>query len=255
MAERDFPDHFSVGAEAYARHRPRYPAALFARLAELAPGRERCWDCATGNGQAAHALAEHFSSVIATDPSAEQLSQAPAHPRIDFRCERAEASSLAPASVDLITVAAALHWLDHPAFFREVRRVARPGAVLAAWSYAAELRCSPAVDAVIERYAMEVLAPYWATQFRHVRTAYRELDFPFPAIDIEDFAIELEWSIDQVLGWLRTFSAANAYRSENGGEATAEIDAELRAAWAVDADVAAPRAIRLPLYFRVGRVG
>ena len=69
-------DHFSGHAACYQQFRPKYPDALFAYLASLCPGHGLAWDCATGNGQAAVALARYFSDVIATDLSAEQIEQA-----------------------------------------------------------------------------------------------------------------------------------------------------------------------------------
>ena len=49
---------------------------LFTYLASLCPAHDLAWDCATGNGQAAVALAPHFEQVIATDASAQQIDQA-----------------------------------------------------------------------------------------------------------------------------------------------------------------------------------
>jgi len=77
-----FRDRFAAAAPAYAAFRPRYPAALFAALADQAPGHHVAWDCATGSGQAAIGLAEHFAQVVATDASAAQLAAALAHPRV-----------------------------------------------------------------------------------------------------------------------------------------------------------------------------
>jgi methylase of polypeptide subunit release factors len=71
-----FKDHFSRHAADYAKFRPRYPNELFAYLASISPSHERAWDCATGNGQAAGALAAKFHSVIATDGSAKQIENA-----------------------------------------------------------------------------------------------------------------------------------------------------------------------------------
>src|SRR5439155_190677 len=90
------------------------------------------WDCATGSGQAAIGLAEQFEQVEATDASAAQLAAALAHPRVRYRQAPADASGLAPHSVELVTVAQALHWLDRPAFYAEARRVAAPPGPLAA---------------------------------------------------------------------------------------------------------------------------
>ena len=100
-----FKDHFSGHASGYARFRPRYPAQLFRHLASLAPGHRRAWDCATGNGQAAVALAMHFERVIATDASAQQIENAVAHERVEYRVAPAESSGLDARSIDAVTVA------------------------------------------------------------------------------------------------------------------------------------------------------
>ena len=62
-----FKDHFSEHAADYAKFRPNYPAELFDHLASLPRARALAWDCATGNGQAALGLAQHFEKVVGTD--------------------------------------------------------------------------------------------------------------------------------------------------------------------------------------------
>src|SRR5688500_8140233 len=128
-AEEDggFRDHFSGAASQYAAFRPLYPPALFETLAGHVALRRKAWDCATGNGQAARGLARHFDHVIATDASGEQLAMAPAHAGVSYARARAEEPPLRSRSLDLITVAQALHWFDRPAFFAEARRVLVPG--------------------------------------------------------------------------------------------------------------------------------
>ncbi len=113
-----FKDHFSAHSVEYARFRPRYPDELFRYLGVVAPARQSAWDCATGSGQAAVALATHFDRVVATDASAQQIESAEQHERVEYHVAPAEKSGLAPESVDLVTVAQALHWFDIPAFLR-----------------------------------------------------------------------------------------------------------------------------------------
>src|SRR6266702_7754990 len=105
-----FQDHFSAQAAEYARRRPGYPQALFEYLATLPETQELAWDCATGNGQAAVGLAPYFTRVIATDASDGQLRNAFLHPRVIYRQASAEDSGLESGSIDLVTVAQAVHW-------------------------------------------------------------------------------------------------------------------------------------------------
>src|SRR5205809_3213153 len=105
-----FKDHFSQQAIDYARFRPQYPRELFQHIASLAPNDQLALDCATGNGQAAVALAEFFEKVIALDASEEQIASAQPQPNVEFRVAPAEATGLPAHSCDAVTVAQALHW-------------------------------------------------------------------------------------------------------------------------------------------------
>src|SRR6185436_6604155 len=126
---------FSRWAKLYAQARPTYPPALFEYLAGLGERHDVAWDCATGNGQAAHGLADHFGRVVASDWSFDQIRETVRHPRIAYRVATAERPALPDASLDLVTVAAAIHWFDLEAFYRELTHVLRGGGVAAAWSY------------------------------------------------------------------------------------------------------------------------
>lgn len=246
-----FTDHYGAIASEYASFRPRYPASLFAMVAREAPSRGRCWDCATGSGQAAVGLADHFDEVFATDASAEQIAHAVPRPGVTYRCEPAEATSLPDRSVDAVTVAAALHWLDRPAFFAEVRRVCRPGAVLAAWTYTTRIDIGPAVDAILVRYVEDVLGPFWPPEFSAAWNGYRDVAFPFAERTTPQAAIEERWDLGRLLAYLETWSAARRYREAHGLPATHTIRDELAAAWG---DPERARAVRLPVTIRMGTV-
>src|ERR1043165_2722415 len=112
-----FHDHFSDVAKRYADFRPLYPVALFDYLATLVPRNSLVWDCACGNGQATHNLAERFDKVVGTDASREQIASAKPRPNIEFRVAPAEESGLVNESVGLITVAQAIHWFDFERFY------------------------------------------------------------------------------------------------------------------------------------------
>jgi len=246
-----FPDHFSGHAEDYARFRPTYPAALYAFLAGAVEARGLAWDCATGSGQAAVGLAAYFARVIATDASGPQIAHATIHPRVEYRVAEATASGLPAVSVDLVAVAQALHWFDTPAFYAEVRRVARPGAVCAAWGYGL-MRVTPAVDAVVEHFYRDVVGPYWPPERAHLDAGYRTLAFPFPEFPAPSLAMEATWPLADLLGYLATWSAAKRYAKTVGADPIERVGADLTRAWG---PAHAPRAIAWPLYLRVGRVG
>ena len=242
-----FKDHFSAQAAGYARHRPHYPADLFAFLAGLG-GRRLAWDCATGNGQAALALAAHFDRIVATDASAAQIDAALPHPRVRYHVATAEQSGLEADSADLVAVGQALHWFDTAAFFVEASRVLVAGGCVAAWCY--EL-CSvtPQCDAVVERLYTDITGPFWPPERRLIETRYAGIDFPGTAVATPAFEMRARWRAGDMLGYLRTWSASQRYQRRHGEDPVALIEDELRAAWGPDA-----RTVRWPLTVRVSRL-
>jgi ubiquinone/menaquinone biosynthesis C-methylase UbiE len=244
-----FEDHFSSHARQYALHRPRYPHEIYAYLASIAPGHSLAWDCGTGSGQAAVGLASHFEKVYATDASAEQISQAQPHEKVEYRVEPAEHVSLTDASTDLVTVAVALHWFDFDEFYREVKRVLKPNGILAAWTYSFP-DISSEVNLLIRHYYYEVVGGYWPERIHYLEKQYRTLPFPFQEMVAPAFIMQANWDLHQFAGFLDSWSATQRYKAQKGHHPVEMIWDQLRAAWG---DANAKRLIRWQLHFRVGR--
>lgn len=246
----NFKDHFSGHAALYAQARPHYPDALFDWIAQQAPSRACAWDVGCGNGQASVALAQRFERVIATDPSAQQIGNAQPHPRIDYRIESGERTSIANHGVDAITVAQALHWFDLPRFVEEVKRVGKPGALFAAWTYAG-CNVTPAVDAVIARLYDDMLGAYWPPERRLVDEGYASLALPFEPVRAPTFEMCMEWNAEQLLAYLSSWSAAQRYHAATGRNAIGEVADALRNAWG---DPQQTRPVHWKLGMRAGRL-
>jgi SAM-dependent methyltransferase len=225
-----FKDHFSLQSEAYRRFRPEYPAPLFEWLATQVPGRGLAIDVATGNGQAAVALATHFGKILATEPSAAQLAEAAAHPHVEYRREAAESISAATGSADLLVAAQAAHWFDWPRFVREAQRVLRPGGVLAFWTYGPCL-VTPALDRLVADFSRDVVGPYWPRERRHVEEGYRDLAVPLPALEAPAFEMRIRWNAAAMLGYLDTWSAVRRCRARSGRDPLDLLVRLLPAAW------------------------
>lgn len=245
-----FEDHFSKQAGVYAQFRPQYPGLLFDYLASISPDRSLAWDCGTGNGQAARELAGRFERVYATDASADQIAQAAPHERIEYRVERAEAVSLEPGSVDLVTVAMAVHWFDLQPFYQVVRRVAKPDGILAVWMYNL-LEVDPSIDRILQHYFEDVVDGYWPERFHFIKEGYRTLPFPFEELTPPDFELRLEWDLDHLIGFLDSWSATQRYLKERGQHPLELIWQDLSGAWG---EPSQRRPTRWPIYMRVGRV-
>ena len=248
MANRDL---FGDRAREYARVRPAYPEALFDHLETLVPARALAWDCGAGTGQASRSLARRFERAIATDSSRRQLAEAYlGGPHVHAVAAMAEAAPIRDRSVDLVVVSAALHWFDRPRFFAEVARVARPGAILAAWSYY-ETRVDPAVDAIVMHFANEVISPWWPPGMQLNRDAYRPLDVPFERLPWPEFAAEGAMRLDDLLVFMRTWSASQAWQRERGVDPVETVRERLAAAWG---DPERERPVRWPLHGVIARV-
>jgi SAM-dependent methyltransferase len=240
-----FKDLFSERPDQYARYRPTYPAVVFAWLAAQAPSAKLAVDVGTGNGQAAIALADQFDRVLGLDPSEAQLQNARAHPRVEYRRSRAEQLAADDACADALFVAQALHWFEHDAFFREVRRVLVPGGVLAVSCYELS-KITPDVDEVVMNLYEGHLGPYWEPERRLVETGYRAIEFPFPELSAPAFEMRATWTLEDLIGYLGTWSPLKRFRRERGFDPLEAILSDLRAAWgdAAEREVVWPFTVR-----------
>lgn len=247
-----FADHFSGQkfSTAYAAFRPEYPDALFDFLAREAPARDEAWDAGCGTGQATVGLARHFAHVTGTDPSATQIEAATPDPRVNYRVGPAERSGLDDASVDLVSVAQAVHWFDQPRFWAEARRVLRPRGLVAIWTYVL-FEISPEIDAVVRTFYSGVVGPYWPPERRQVDARYQSIDFPFAEFAAPSFTIERELTLDDVAGYVRTWSATRAFIKRHHQDPVQELVRDLSRAWGAPLAV---RRARWPVTMRVGRV-
>lgn len=250
MSASNFKDHFSNGSAAYAAHRPAYPMKLVDELAKICPGHQLALDCGCGTGQLSVLLTERFDKVVATDASSTQIENAQRHERVTYCTALAENSGLPDASVDLITVAQAAHWLDLDKFYAEVRRVARPNAAIALITYGL-LHIDNAVERIVQHFYFDVIAPYWPPERRLVEDGYRSLPFPFRESQLPQLAIEVDWNLDDLVGYVNTWSAVKAAEKAVGPNLVAQFAEELRSVWG---EPALRRHVTWPLASRVGHV-
>jgi SAM-dependent methyltransferase len=248
MSDLTFRDLFSEHASEYARFRPTYPPELFEQLAAECRSTHLAWDCATGNGQAAVPLANHFEQVIATDASEDQIAHAMTHSRVTYRVAPAESSALEAGSVDLICCAQAAHWLDLNRFYAEVRRVSAPGAVIALITYALP-QIEKDIDGFVQAFTNRIVGPFWPPERRHIDSAYATLEFPFPELELPRFTMEATWTADEFLAYAGTWSATRAYIRLMEFDPRDLIRPELVERWGSER-----RKIVWPLTIRAGRV-
>lgn len=246
-----FRDHFSRQAALYFTYRPSYPPELFEFLAGFAPARRLAWDCATGSGQAAVALADYFDRVVATDASPQQIIHAEPAANVSYAVAPAHASGLEARSVDLVTVAQALHWFDLDEFYAEVRRVLVNRGVIAVWGYGDPVMDTPELERIVHSFNRGTIESYWTAGRDILLDGYRRVDFPFREITTPCFRLEKSWTLAELAGYFRTWSATNRFIAANGFDPVTEVERELEAEWG---GAEKSRLITWPLYLRVGVV-
>ena len=246
---RKFKDHFSHAAADYATYRPHYPPALADYLTSLVAARNVAWDAGCGSGQFSSVLGERFDQVFATDASAEQIARAVPHPHVKYAVATADGVDLLASSVDLVTVAQAAHWFDLPPFYAEVRRVARPRGVIALFAYGITIM-EPPVGPVIDDFYSRVLGAWWPRERRHTENGYRDFEFPFDEVIPPKIDMAVDWSVDQLVGYVGTWSGVRAITAAEGERPLQEFSLNVRAVWGSTPT----RRVRWPLGMRVGRI-
>jgi ubiquinone/menaquinone biosynthesis C-methylase UbiE len=244
-------DLFSSQASIYAQYRPGYPRELFDYIIQYVNNKQTAWDCATGNGQAALELTRYFEKVMATDISEKQLQQAQTHAKITYSVSTAENTPFADNSFDCITVAQAYHWFGFDAFQKEVMRVAKPGAVIAIWGYSLVVCEHEVLNALINTFYREKVGAYWDKERRYVDEHYTTVPFPYEALPSKEFKINVQWNLQQLIGYFNTWSSVQHFIKANGYNPVDELAVAIEQVWK-DGDV---KQFYFPLFLKLGRVG
>lgn len=246
MEKKDF---FSRQSKTYAAFRPTYPAGLYKFILAHLPDRSCAWDCATGNGQVARILADHFDKVYATDISQGQLDNAFHADNIFYSVSAAEKTPFENNQFDLITVAQALHWFDFQEFYNEVKRTTKPGGLLAVWGYSL-LTIDPVIDSLFLDFYHNKVGPFWDDARKLVENHYRDIPFPFEEIPCPEFFIEATWTAEQFTGYLASWSATQKYIRIKGDDPLKEFAIDLHAVW----EPGQVRRVTFPLFMKMARI-
>ncbi len=243
-------DLFSGHANTYATFRPTYPAALFQHLLQFVANKNRAWDCATGNGQAATALANYFTKVDATDISAEQIKNAVPIPNIEYTVCAAEQTPFANNIFDLITVAQDYHWLQWKNFKDEALRVAKHNAVVAIWTYTLLKSEDEKLNQLINHFYYNTIARYWDAERKYVDEEYKTVTFDFDPLPSKEFETVVHWTKEMLLGYLESWSAVQHYNKKNDSSAVAIVEPLISAVWKTNE----VKEFLFPIFLRAGRI-
>jgi SAM-dependent methyltransferase len=241
-------DNFSTQAEDYAQYRPYYPKEMITYIVSLVNNKDAALDVATGNGQVASALAPHFNEVYGTDISAKQLQNAIQAPNLIYKEGSAEDTGFDNGQFDLITVAQAIHWFNFDTFYKEVKRILKPDGLFAVMGYGL-FSTNPDTDVILSRFYKDVIGSYWDPERRYIDENYKTIPFPFHEIEAQAFTNHFAWTLDQLTGYLNTWSAVQHYIKKNGDNPVDIIKDDLAASWEKN-----NKEVTFPLLLRLGKL-
>lgn len=240
-------DNFSQDSKQYAQFRPHYPKELFDHLLSLVKEKATAWDCGTGNGQVAGVLADYFREVYATDISQQQINEAVKRPNIYYSVQPAEQTSFNEKQFDLITIAQAIHWFRFTEFYAEAKRTLKPGGIIAVIGYGPIQTIEP-LQGIIDRFYKNIVGPYWDAERRYIDELYQTIPFPFEEIKVPVFTMSYQWTLEQLIGYLKTWSAVKHYTKQHQTDPVSFIQKELAVAWPATPAIT----FSFPLLTRIG---
>jgi ubiquinone/menaquinone biosynthesis C-methylase UbiE len=241
-------DNFSSQAEDYAQYRPYYPKEMIAYILSLVNNKDAALDVATGNGQVASALAPHFKEVYGTDISAKQLQNAIQAPNLIYKEGSAEDTGFDNGQFDLITVAQAIHWFNFETFYKEVKRILKPDGLFTVMGYGL-FSTNPDTDVILSHFYKDIIGTYWDPERRYIDENYETIPFPFQEIEAQPFTNHFTWTLDQLTGYLNTWSAVQHYINKNGNDPVDIIKVDLASSWEKN-----NKEVTFPLLLRLGKL-
>ncbi len=105
----------------------------------------------------------------------------------------------------------------------------RARGVLAAWTYGVLHVTDERSERLLQDFYWHTLKSYWPEERRFVETGYRSLPFAFAEVAPPSFAMREEWSLAQLIGYVRSWSATSRYAERHGGGSGCRPGGELEA--------------------------
>lgn len=215
-------------AELYAKYRPKYPDAIYQLIGDYcrapgASGLNVAVDIGCGSGQGTFPLCDIFDHVVGVDISQSQIEQALRLQNLDnkygadrlkFLVGPAEDLSFRDDnSVDLISVAAAIHWLDADKFYKEVDRILKPGGSLIVYTYVLPKPDKEEAVQIEAQFYKEHLSEYASS-----RIFPKLEDYEIPYGDehgVRSVPMNYSLSVQEYVGLITTLSVSQTYLQHN----------------------------------------
>lgn len=241
-------DNFSKQSSAYSKFRPQYSNEIIAYIISFVENKSKALDVATGNGQVAYKLSADFETVYGIDISQNQLDNAYVADNINYKAASAENTFFEDQEFDLITVAQAVHWFNFDLFYKEVYRILKPNGVIAVLGYGL-FSTNSNTDIILHNFYYNIVGTYWDAERKYLDENYQTIPFPFEEQVVEKFENQLEWSFEELIGYLETWSSVQHYIKKNNKNPLDLIRDTLKISWEEN-----DKKVTFPMLLRIGKL-
>ena len=153
-------------------------------------------------------------------------------------------------SVDLITVAQAIHWFDFDKFYTQVKKVLKTNGIIAVWAYGIPT-INEELDKIIKNFHDNIVGEFWLPENRLIEKEYLTIPFPFDEIKTPDFFIKRLVTLSETLGHLRSWSATQKYIDKYNENPIEHLSQKLQEHWK---DIETKKEITWKLILKLGKI-
>ncbi|WP_159468181.1 class I SAM-dependent methyltransferase [Dyadobacter sp. 3J3] len=243
-------DNFSNHSKQYSVFRPTYPDEAIEFILNLVNNKTNVWDCGTGNGQLAAKLSPFFQHIYATDISENQITNAVKKDNISYKVVAAENVIFEQNFFDLITVAQAIHWFDFEKFYEKVYLTLKPNGIIAIIGYNL-MKIDEESDKIIRHLYSTILGDkYWDKERKYLDEQYKTIPFPFQELQTPSFSQKVKWNLEELIGYLNTWSAVQHFIKANGINPVDEVKKEFENIWGKEKQ----KEVIFPTLLRIGKL-
>ncbi|MEP7170837.1 MAG: SAM-dependent methyltransferase, partial [Bacteroidota bacterium] len=106
------------------------------------------------------------------------------------------------------------------------------------------------VDKIIDHLYFNVLNSYWDKERKYIDEHYKTIPFPFNEIKSPELNIAYHWDLDQLIGFLNSWSGVQHYKDRNNNENPLDqVTSDLKNCFKENEK----KKVTFPVFLRVGK--